>query len=221
MREKEYLSEILELIKIRFENPEFVLKKIKKRIKEFERLGKLGQVRFNFEPFLNLEIDATIETELAFCISTANSSAKAGLKFQKMLEDKDIFSMKIEDFEKLLRISGVRFYRKKSIYIIDAIKKIQNFKIPENGSMRDLLVREIKGLGYKEASHFLRNIGIKNLAILDRHILDWLGIKQRIVSKKRYVEAEEELRDFARRIGKNLAELDLLLWSIKTGMVLK
>jgi len=37
---------------------------------------------------------------------------------------------------------------------------------------REFLVKEVKGVGYKESSHYLRNIGYRNLAILDRHILN-------------------------------------------------
>ncbi|MEM0350300.1 MAG: N-glycosylase/DNA lyase [Archaeoglobaceae archaeon] len=224
MREKEFLLKTSESIKCktcRFEPPEYVLNAIKQRIREFKKLGSDGHVRFNFEPFMELEIDATIESELAFCISTANSSAKAGLKFQKMLEDRDIFAMSVETFEELLKSAGVRFYKKKAFYIKNAINKIHSLNIPEDEAARDLLVKEIMGLGYKEASHFLRNIGRENFAILDRHMLDWLNVKQRVLSRKKYMELEEKLREIARRIGKSLAELDLLIWSMKTGMVLK
>ncbi len=223
MRGKEFLSKTSESIKCkscRFEPPEFVIEGIRQRIKEFEMLGKNGQVTFNFRPFLDLEIDATIETELAFCISTANSSAKSGLKFQKMLEDKDVFAMGVLDFEDLLKSAGVRFYKRKALYIKDAIEKLRNMKIPDDERARDFLVKEIRGLGYKEASHFLRNIG-RDFAILDRHILEWLGVSQRSLSRKKYVEIEENFKEIAKRTGKSVSELDLLLWSMKTGLVLK
>lgn len=223
MREKEFLSETSESIKCkkcRFEPPEFVIEAIKQRIKEFEMLGKNGQVTFNFRPFLELEIDATIESELAFCISTANSSAKSGLRFQKSLENKDLFAMSISDFEDILKSAGVRFYKRKAVYIKEAIKKLQTIEIPEDERARDVLVKEICGLGYKEASHFLRNIG-RDFVILDRHILEWLGVSQRSLSKKKYLEIEKKFRDIAKRTGKSVSELDLLLWSMKTGLVLK
>ena len=87
---------------------------IKKRLKEFETLGQKGFVNFDFKPFINLEIKADIVSELAFCISTANSSAISGLKFQKSLEDSEIERMKIEEIEGLLKAAGVRFYRRKA-----------------------------------------------------------------------------------------------------------
>jgi len=94
---------------------------------------------------------------------------------------------------------------------------------------RDWLARErrIKGLGYKESSHFLRNIGFRGYAILDKHILRSLAELGEIVSpdppatRTRYLETEERLRQFSRRIGVDFDELDLVLWSMKTGEILK
>lgn len=221
-KEKESLSKTSESIRCKaiVEPPEFVLKAIKQRIREFKALGKHWQVTFDFRPFLELEIDATIESELAFCISTANSSAKSGLKFQKTLEDKDIFAMSVSDFEVLLKSSGVRFYKKKAVYIKEAIEKLQKIEIPDDETSRDVLVKEIRGLGYKEASHFLRNIG-RDFAILDRHILRWLGVNQKSLGRKKYLEIEEKFKEIAKRTEKSVSELDLLIWSMKTGLVLK
>ena len=94
---------------------------------------------------------------------------------------------------------------------------------------RDWLAQEprIKGLGYKEASHFLRNIGFKGYGILDKHIVRCLAELGLIdsakppTSRKRYVEIEARMRHFAGEAGIDFDELDLLLWSIKTGEVLK
>lgn len=94
---------------------------------------------------------------------------------------------------------------------------------------RDWLAREpgIKGLGYKEASHFLRNIGLQGYGILDKHVLRCLGdlgildSPRPPTTRNDYLEKEEQLRRFARDIGINFDELDLVLWSMKTGEVLK
>jgi N-glycosylase/DNA lyase len=94
---------------------------------------------------------------------------------------------------------------------------------------RDWLARErrIKGLGYKESSHFLRNVGYRGYAILDKHILRCLAEVGRISSpappstRARYLAAEESLRGFARDLGVDFDELDLVLWSLKTGEILK
>ncbi len=94
---------------------------------------------------------------------------------------------------------------------------------------RDWLAREkrIKGLGYKESSHFLRNIGLMGHAILDKHVLRCLADLEVVESSKppstraRYLEIEERLKGVARDVGIDFDELDLVLWSMKTGEVLK
>lgn len=94
---------------------------------------------------------------------------------------------------------------------------------------RDWLAREkrIKGLGYKEASHFLRNIGLMGHAILDKHVLRCLADLEVVDSSRppstraRYLEIEERLKGVAREVGIDFDELDLVLWSMKTGEVLK
>jgi N-glycosylase/DNA lyase len=94
---------------------------------------------------------------------------------------------------------------------------------------RDWLVKEksIKGLGYKEASHYLRNIGLKGYAILDKHILKCLAELKIIDDPKppntrsKYLTIEEKLRSFAQTAQIDFDELDLVLWSMKTGIILK
>ena len=94
---------------------------------------------------------------------------------------------------------------------------------------RDWLAQErrIKGLGYKEASHFLRNIGLQGYAILDKHVLRCLSDLGVIDSPRppstrhRYLEIEERLQRFARDARIDFDELDLVLWSMKTGEILK
>lgn len=87
--------------------------------------------------------------------------------------------------------------------------------------------RDIKGIGYKEASHFLRNVGFRNYAILDKHILRCMFELGAIDSpnppatRARYIETERGLRDLACQLEIDFDELDLVLWSLKTGEILK
>ncbi|RUM34148.1 MAG: DNA lyase [Archaeoglobus sp.] len=212
-----------------------LLNRIQQRIKEFERLGE-GTTFFDFRPFLDLKLKATIKGELLFCISTANSSARSGLVFQSLLEPKLLGSIEVnkEELEKLMRLAGVRFYRKKSRY---AVKALKNFNVVKTAlkkdslNAREYLVKKIDGIGYKEASHFLRNVGRKDVAILDRHVVGWIYDKlydklsfdslPKTLTSKKYRILEETLREIARIKGITLAELDLLLWYEKTGKVLK
>ncbi len=106
-------------------------------------------------------------------------------------------------------------------------QKLRTFKDPFK--RRDWLAQEkqVKGLGYKEASHYLRNIGFSGYAILDKHVLSCLCDLKVIESAKpptgrsRYLEIEDKLRSFARDVKIDFDELDLVLWSMKTGEVLK
>ncbi len=205
------------------------LEVIKRRLKDFSTLGKNGSVVFDFNPFLDLKLKATIETELAFCISTANSSALAGLKFQKSLEGLELKDLDVEVIEKLLMQAGVRFYTKKAEYIAKAVEKfdfVERVLDLPSFSARKMLIR-FKGLGYKEASHFLRNVGRRDVAIIDRHVMRWILEKGYIdkipksLTPKIYVELEEILRGIATNEGLSLAELDLIIWYEMTGKVLK
>jgi len=205
-----------------------IRKTIRRRLKEFEILGKKGKTVFDLKPFLNLKIKTDVKKELLFCISVANSSAISGLYFQKMLEGKKEESLKEEVLREMLKSAGVRFHKKKAEFMVKAIK---NFHIIEKALdkpseiARKIIVKEIKGIGYKGASHFLRNLGRKDVAIIDRHIIRWLrsrgyAINETIVRKK-YEEMERIARKLADEMDLNLAEFDLLIWHKMTGKVLK
>jgi N-glycosylase/DNA lyase len=106
-------------------------------------------------------------------------------------------------------------------------KKLQSFGC--HYERRDWLVREkgIKGLGYKEASHFLRNVGFSGYAILDKHVLRCLHELKIIDEPKppstrsRYLTVEAKLKQLAENARIDFDELDLVLWSMKTGEILK
>ena len=73
----------------------------------------------------------------------------------------------------------------------------------------------------------MRNIGFKGYSILDKHIvrcLAELGVIDSAkppTNRKRYLEVEATMRKFAGDVGIDFDELDLVLWSIKTGEILK
>ena len=96
-----------------------------------------------------------------------------------------------------------------------------------NEELREWLIKNIKGVGYKESSHYLRNIGYENLAILDRHILKNLNKHNvideipRSLTKKKYLKIESKFKEFAGRVKIPMDELDLLFWAEQTGKVFK
>ena len=62
---------------------------------------------------------------------------------------------------------GYRFPNVRSSFIIEARKKMYQLEnviksANDGNQLRDWIVKNIKGIGYKEASHFLRNIGFNN-----------------------------------------------------------
>jgi N-glycosylase/DNA lyase len=89
--------------------------------------------------------------------------------------------------------------------------------------------KDIKGIGYKEASHFLRNIGYSDYAILDKRILNALRemkvIKEipKHLTEQKYCEIEKKMKKFSKKIGINMDDMDLAMWSCetKTGEILK
>ena len=123
-------------------------------------------------------------------------------------------------------IVHTRNYLKNSINF-QLKNKINSFK--NKNELRDFfaLNKDIKGLGYKEASHFLRNVGFKGYAILDKHIINSLhefGVlktNEKPKNNKEYLEVEKKFIDFSKSIGIDMDELDLLLWSRKNGRILK
>jgi len=189
---------------------------IQKRIKEFERIGR-SSIKEIFK-------------ELCFCILTANYNAKGGIRIQNAIGN-GFLSLSEKQLARKLKELGHRFPNTRAKYIVEArkmldeIDKVLKSKLSEK-EKREWLVKNIKGLSYKEASHFLRNIGYKNLAIIDFHIVDVLvrhGLieKPKTLTKRKYPEIEEVLKKIADRVGLSLAELDLYLWYMETGVVLK
>jgi N-glycosylase/DNA lyase len=109
------------------------------------------------------------------------------------------------------------------IKIKEKLKSLKNIY-----ELRKWLINNIKGIGYKEAGHFLRNIGRgEDLAVLDRHILKNLKVYDAIkeipenLSAKTYLETEKQMQDFAKNIGIPMLHLDMLFWCKNTGGIFK
>jgi len=189
-----------------------------------------------FRNFMNRS-DEEFFAELCFCLCTPQSKAVLCWNaVSRLMENRLLYTGSPEEITPYLR--GVRFKERKAAYIVEARRffrgedglKIKDRVLAFNdpSKMRDWLVKEVKGLGMKEASHFLRNIGLGlNLAVLDRHILKnlkRLGVIDdlpKTLTKRLYERIERDMQVFSERIGIPMAELDLLLWSLETGFVFK
>ncbi len=198
---------------------------IQARLDDFVEVGALGD-------------DGRLFEELVYCIFTAGASARMGLNSLERVSP-HLLTGTHRRLMKLLT-GAHRYPRARSGYVVHTRKylkdscglrlreKLDSFA-DDTEARRDFLARNpgIKGIGYKEASHYLRNIGYKGYAILDKHILRSLHAYEVIdspgppTSKKKYLAVEENMREFAARIKIDFDELDLLLWSNKTGEILK
>lgn len=157
--------------------------------------------------------------ELCFCLLAANTSSRMASRVMEQVGDV-IFTGNEEEIMERLHTLRCRFYKTRARYIFLA----QNVPLKFD---REYLVEHVKGFGYKESSHFLRNVGHKGHAILDKHILRSLaefGVIPEVpksLNKKRYLEIEATMKQWSENIGIPMDELDLVLWSRKTGEVLK
>ena len=167
--------------------------------------------------------------ELAFCLLTPQSKARAADQSIKLLTEHDLLlNGNPEQLEPHLK--SIRFHITKAKRIVEAREKFQNFDFDFDNieELRHKIVQTFKGLGYKEASHYLRNIGHgRDLAILDRHILKNLinmGLIEEIPktqTPKKYFEIENTMKIFCKNNEMSMGHIDLILWSTETGEMFK
>jgi len=211
----------IEELQAKYENKKF---EIKKRLEDFKMM-------------IN-EPEEKIFAELSFCLCTPQSKAILCDAAVKSLENnRMLFAGNARQIRQFM--NSVRFADNKTGYIVEAREKfadndnelkikgkIKSFATPYEA--REWLVENVKGFGMKEATHFLRNIGLSgNLAILDRHILKNLqrygAIKElpKTLTRKKYLEIEDAMRKFSDKAKIPIDELDLLFWSEETGKIFK
>ena len=201
-------------------------KEIRSRIREFRQVWKTAS-------------DARLWEEMVFCIFTAGASAKMGLRSVETLRPLLASGAHHEMSSALIAAGAHRFPNARPGYVIVTRAYLQEscsmrlrerlLSFRDQNARRDWLAKDprVKGLGYKEASHFLRNIGFKGYGILDKHIVRSLYELKVIdspkppTSREKYLSTEDRMRRFAGNAGINFDELDLLLWSMKTGEILK
>ena len=201
-------------------------REIRARLREFRDVWQTGS-------------DSRLWEELVYCIFTAGASAQMGLRAIEVLRPLLNDGAREAMTRSLVKARAYRYPNARPAYVVvtrDYLResfsmrlrdRLKSFRDPQE--RRDWLAREprIKGLGYKEASHFLRNVGFKGYAILDKHILRCLnevGVvnsSRPPTTKQGYLETEARMQQFARRLQIDFDELDLVLWSMKTGEILK
>ena len=217
MKKNEYFNEIEKIYKEM--SPHF-----KERLKEFKNIWENGS-------------NKDIHLELSFCILTPQSKAlNAWQAITNLKKDDLIYNGKAEELVEFLNI--VRFKNNKSRYLVELRelmtrngelqpKKILS-EIGDTFEKRKWILKNIKGMGLKEANHVLRNLGFgENIAILDRHILrnlKALNVIEEIpksITEKKYYEIEEKMRNYCKFVKIPMDEMDLLLWYKEAGVIFK
>lgn len=192
------------------------------RLSDFKRVPEMG-------------LEKVFE-ELCFCLLTPQSRARAADAAVRELRERGLlFRGGWREVARVLRRHGVRFPEVKARRIVAArehlksslLSKVLEAAHRDPAKARRILVENVKGLGYKEASHFLRNIGFRGLAILDRHILRTLkelgalDEVPRSLNERTYLELEKVFLRVAEELQIPPDALDLLMWARKTGEVFK
>lgn len=221
-----------------------------------------------FENFGRKKTEEEIFYDLCFTILAPQTKFKNNIKVVQKLKDLDFYYFGkayegycgIEQIEEILK--PVRFYRNKTKYLLEAKKKFpeilkvissldtgdnkESIHIVDIYKIREWLIDNIKGMGYKTSSHFLRNIGDSSLAIIDTHIIKFMlsnpkylikelsNIEEiylnstfgydmkrdllRIVQCKRgYLLVEKAFQQIAKDNSLTTAELDALVWKNYSG----
>jgi N-glycosylase/DNA lyase len=202
-----------------------------------ERRAEIRARLTEFEAVWENETDERLWEEMVFCFFTGGCSARMGLRSVEAVRP-ILQTGNHHELADALR-GRHRYPNARAGYIVASREFLQEhcgLRLREKLSgfdddldRRDWLVKEkrIKGLGYKEASHYLRNIGLKGYAILDKHILRSLAELGIIDDPKppntrsKYLTIEEKLKNLATLTKIDFDELDLVLWSMKTGEILK
>lgn len=168
--------------------------------------------------------------EFCFCLLTANTSAEMGVRTQELIGIDGFMNYSERELRDALKDSRYRFYNLRSRFIVESRWIMDELPSLINASdsfgTREYLVENIKGMGYKESSHFLRNVGVFDFAILDKHILRMLHqeypeLTPKATSRKLYLSGEDMVLSIARDLGLEPGILDLYMWKIATGKLIK
>jgi N-glycosylase/DNA lyase len=199
-------------------------REIEKRLAEFQDIRTSGT-------------DERLWEEMVFCFFTGGCSARMGIRSVEATRPLLLSGNQAELAAAL--IGRHRYPNARAGYIVASREFLQEHcglrlrekleSFDDDAVRRDWLVKEkrIKGLGYKEASHYLRNIGYRGYAILDKHVLRSLAELEIIAdpqppnTRAKYLATEEKLKNLAALTEIDFDELDLVLWSMKTGEILK
>lgn len=216
----------------------------RKKVEQHYRDNKKG-LESRLEEFRGLReaSDDRLFQELSFVIFSSQSSAKKSWEAAQRIGQRGLLEKDKEDIAQVLSQEEVQYEEKKADYLIHNRKKLSqptfndpstDLKLrtqirPENlVKTRKWFAENIKGLSWKGASHFLRNIGYgDSFAILSSHTVSVLYDLEVFETSKlpknedEYLIMEKKVQKFSEEIGIDIQALDLVLWSLRTGEVFK
>jgi len=182
---------------------------------------ELAQVRRVLGRFAAPKADKQIFYDLCFAICAPQTKFEQNKPTIERLAANNFFEEDIPEWVLRDILTPVRFFNVKTGRLIKAKKQFPFVREVVRGkgsghSKRMLLKRDIDGLGMKTTSHFLRNQGVQDLAIIDTHILKFLN-EESVSGDKKYLKLEEAFGEIADSMWLTIAELDTYLWKVASG----
>lgn len=171
----------------------------------------------------------------SLAVAAANAIDQVGLLYQVRESRESIASGIKEILSKPLFIEGKKRNYRFPIARSDQLAETYCAVLKEADSLSDLLnsfsnpvesrnwlVKNAAGMGPKQASMFLRNIGISyELAILDRHVLNYMsvlgiysGSSNSISTLSQYCRHETILQEHAKGLDCSVGMLDWAIWIV-------
>ncbi|AEF86378.1 probable N-glycosylase/DNA lyase [Treponema primitia ZAS-2] len=183
--------------------------------------------------------DQDIFEELCYCLCTAREKAKyAFAAMGSLRKTKKLFKGSEAEIDAVLLESGIalhpakaqRIIQNREIYYPGTKKKIEKEFLCFNDILlsRRELKNRINGFGFKEASHFLRNLGFgEKICILDTHTAQQL-VQYKVISErpsswteKKYLEVERAMIGFAKKVKIPVDALDLVFMLKENPEIIK
>ncbi|MEA5099184.1 MAG: hypothetical protein VB011_01535 [Bacteroidales bacterium] len=190
------------------------------------------------------KLECDLLSELVLCILSSNIKYEVALLYTIKLKDEEYIKKAINNelevkqlYKCLLEPISInenliryRFPKSKSEQLFKTIKNIYGNKrtIKEilinaetSSEARNSLISICVGMGYKQSSMFLRNIGFCfDLAIIDTHIIDYLKLVDVLpseigdISKSTYLKIESLYSKYAKSKQFDINKLDVAIWNV-------
>ncbi|MFW5794347.1 MAG: hypothetical protein ACOCV1_02580 [Bacillota bacterium] len=165
---------------------------------------------------------------LCFCLMAPQTTFSKNIKVIEVLKKRDFYNENISRIELEKIVKPTRFFRNKAGYLLEMKENFSSildilYQEQDSKILRNSLVEKIKGMGMKAASHFLRNMGYRDLAIIDVHILRYMGVNPKEFTSKKsdYIYLEDRFIKIAEEKNISVAELDAIIWADYSGTEMK